>query len=176
MWNPHCRQKQNAGPLEEVIETYELLVDNDMDFSTRPGSRGMFIIDLALTSPALGLLWVWEILEEYPFLSDHELMMLEWEDIGVESQENQQPAMNGWIIQNLLQDKTFWQTAKDKWENSNTGPGGLTQQSTKEDLEKEVEWFESKIVTLLNNYAKITKICAYSKRWWNEEVAEARKR
>lgn len=65
--------------------------------------------------------------------------MLEWEDIGVESQEIQHPAMSGWNIQNLLQDKTLWQAAKDEWENSNAGPGSLTQQGTKEDLDKEVE-------------------------------------
>ena len=58
MWNPHCRQKQNAGPLEELIEKYKLLVNNDTDFPTRPGSRGISILDLALTSPGLGLLRV----------------------------------------------------------------------------------------------------------------------
>lgn len=88
--------------MEELIETYELLVNNDTDFPTRPGSRGLSIIDLALTSPNLGLLRVWEIPEKYPSLSDHELIVLEWEDIGMESQENQQPAMSGWSIQNLL--------------------------------------------------------------------------
>ena len=75
IWNPHCRQKQNAGPLEELIETYELLINNDTDFPTRPGSRGISIIDLALTSPDLGLLRGWEIPEEYPSLSDHELIV-----------------------------------------------------------------------------------------------------
>lgn len=39
-----------------------------------------------------------------------------------------------------------------------------------------MEWFESKIVELLNNHAKITRVSAYSKWWWNEEVAEAKKR
>ena len=47
--------------------------------------------------------------------------------------------------------------------------------STNEDLNREVEWFESKLVRLLNNHAKIMRIISYSKRWWNEEVAEARK-
>lgn len=79
MWNPHCRQKQNAGPLEELIETYKLLVNNDTGFPTRPGSQGLSIIDLALTSPDLGLLRVWEIPKEYPSLSDHELIVLEWD-------------------------------------------------------------------------------------------------
>ena len=56
MWNPHCHQKQNTDPLEELIEKYKLLVNNNMDFSTWLGSRGMLIINLALTSPSLGLL------------------------------------------------------------------------------------------------------------------------
>ena len=34
MWNPHCRQNVNAGPLEELIESYELIVNNDTDFPT----------------------------------------------------------------------------------------------------------------------------------------------
>ena len=66
--------------MEELIETHEILVNNDTDFPTRPGSREISIIDLALTSPDLGLLRVWEIPEEYPSLSDHELIVLEWED------------------------------------------------------------------------------------------------
>lgn len=114
IWNPRCHQKQNAGPLEELIETYELLVNNDTDLPTRPASRGVSIIDLALTTPDLGLLRVWEIPEEYPSLSDHELILLEWEDIGLECQESQQPAMSGWSIKNLLQDKELWQAAKDE--------------------------------------------------------------
>lgn len=77
MWNPRCHQKQNAGPLEELIEGYGLIVNNDVDFPTRPASRGVSIIDLALTSPTLGPLRVWEIPEEYPSISDHELILLE---------------------------------------------------------------------------------------------------
>lgn len=95
IWNPHCRQKQNAGPLEELIETYDLIVNNDTDFPTRPATRAISITDLALTSPELGFLWVWEILKEYPSLSDHKLILMEWEDIQLESQENQQPVRSG---------------------------------------------------------------------------------
>ena len=41
MWNHHCRHRQNAGPLEEFIERYELLVNSNTDFPTRPESRGV---------------------------------------------------------------------------------------------------------------------------------------
>ena len=44
-----------------------------------------------------------------------------------------------------------------------------------EDLDGEVQWFESQLIGLLNKHAKITRITLYSKRWWNEEVAKARK-
>ena len=45
---------------------------------------------------------------------------------------------------------------------------------TKQDLDKEVEWFQKKLTKLLNNYAITTQITFYSKRWWNKEVAKAR--
>ena len=77
MWNPHCHTKKNAGPLEELIDSYELIVNNDPDYATRPSSQGsVSIIDLALTSPSLGPLCIWEIPKEYPSLSDHELILL----------------------------------------------------------------------------------------------------
>ena len=174
IWNPHCHQRQNAGPLEELIETYELLVNNNTDFPTRPGSRGMSIIDLALTSPGLGLLRVGEIPEEYPSLSDHELILLEWEDMEGRSSEMQQPAMKGWSIQNLLEDENLRRAAKDEWEKFRSGHNCLTPFSTKDDLDTEVEWFEKSVTELLNNHAKVTRVSAYSKRWWNKEVAEAR--
>ena len=47
IWNPHYRQNINVGPLEELIESYELIVNNDTDFPTRSSSLGISIIDLA---------------------------------------------------------------------------------------------------------------------------------
>ena len=81
-----------------------------------------------------------------------------------ESQEKHQPAMKGWSIQNLLQDEKLWQTAKEDWEKSSLGQKYLTPLSTKDDLHKEVEWFENKIAEFLYNNGKITRVCAYSKR------------
>ena len=47
--------------------------------------------------------------------------------------------------------------------------------SLKEDLDEEVKWFESRLSLLLDKYAKILYVSPFSKRWWNDEVAEARK-
>ncbi len=112
MWNPHCRQNVNAGPLEALIESYELILNNDTDFPTCPSSPGISTIDLALTSPELGLLRVWEIPEEYPSLSDHELILIEWEDIDTQGQRNTQAATSGWSIKNLLEDDKLLEAAQ----------------------------------------------------------------
>lgn len=47
--------------------------------------------------------------------------MSEWEDIGLEDQENQQPAASRWIIRNILQDNVLLQAANDEWQNSSLG-------------------------------------------------------
>lgn len=75
----------------------------------------------------------------------------------------------------MLQDEKLLQAAKEEWEEASIDQPHLSFSSTKEDLDKEVEWFESKLARLLNNHAKVTRITAYSKRWSNEEVAKARK-
>lgn len=175
MWNPHCHKRQNAGPLETLIETYELLVNNDPDYATRLSSGGISIIDLALTSPQLGPLRVWEIPEEYPSLSDHELILVEWEEMEEEKSRSQQGSSTGWNIQKPLDDEQLFSTARTAWIEEGIGRPYLSIESSMQDLDDEVEWFEAKLSQLLDRHAKITRVGAYSKRWWNKEVAEARK-
>ncbi len=127
-------------------------------------NKQISIIDLALTSPELGVLQVWEIPEEYPSLSDHELILMEWEDIEAQGPDKQQAAMTGWSIKNLLEDKELLQAAKNEWIIATENHAHLDPLCTKEDLDKEVEWFERKLTEFLNNHAKITQITAYSKR------------
>ena len=75
VWNPHCYKRQNALVLEELIEKFDLLINNKPGRSTRPSSHNVSIIDLALSTAELGPLTLWEIPEEYPALSDHELIV-----------------------------------------------------------------------------------------------------
>lgn len=51
----------------------------------------------------------------------------------------------------------------------------LSPTSLKEDLDEEVEWFESNLILLLDKHAKVLYVSPFSKRWWNDEVAKARK-
>ena len=46
--------------------------------------------------------------------------------------------------------------------------------SQKEDLENEAAWLEETLTKTLDKHAKPIRITAYSKRWWNPEVKEAR--
>lgn len=80
--------------------------------------------------------------------------------------------MTGWSIQELLQNDRLLKAAKADWEKSSIGQASLNLSSIVEDFDR-AEWFESKLVELRNNYAQITCVSAYSKQWWNEEVAEA---
>ncbi len=115
-WNPHCIQRQNSGPLEDLIDKYELIVNNNTDYPTRPRSQRVSIIDLALSTASLGPLTLWEIPEKYLSMSDHELILLRWEDLK-QSENMSKPAIStGWNIQPLLENEAAYVTAKDEWE------------------------------------------------------------
>lgn len=124
------------------------MVNNDTDYATRPSSPGISIIDLALTNPDFGLLRVWEI-------PDHEMILLEWEDLPADGSGNQ-AAMTGWNIQKLLEDQNLLQAAQEDWKSSSKMQAHLSLSSTREDLDKELEWFEVHLEKLLNCHAKVT--------------------
>lgn len=75
IWNPHCRGRKNAKPLEDLIEKFDLLINNKSGRTTRPASEGVSITDLALSTAELGFLTLWETPEDHPSLSD-ELILL----------------------------------------------------------------------------------------------------
>ena len=100
--------------------------------------------------------------------------MIEWEDIDTQGQRNTQAATSGWSIKNLLEDDKLLEAAQSDWKRFNKDHQLLDLLCTKHELDKEVKWFEEKLTELLNKHAKIKQITFYSKRWWNEEVAEAR--
>lgn len=122
-----------------LIKTYELFINNDPDYATRPSSGGISIIDLALTSPELGPLRVWEIPEEYPSLSDHELILLEWDEMEEEKLGSQQGSSTGWSGQNLLDDEQLFSTARKAWIEEGIGRPYLSIESSMQDLDDEVE-------------------------------------
>ena len=77
VWNPHYQKRQNTEFLEDFIEKFDLLINNESGWTTRPASAGVFVIDLALSIIELGFLTFWEIPKKYLLFSDHELIFLQ---------------------------------------------------------------------------------------------------
>lgn len=102
-------------------------------------------------------------------------MVMEWDDIEDHIPNQVSGVFSGWNIQKLLENKEDLQAAREDWEKSDAEQAYLDFSSTKKDLDKAVEDFENRLTRLLNTHAKALRITAYSKRWWNEEVAKARK-
>ena len=101
--------------MEDIIDHYGHLVNNEPGRSTRPLSQGILVIDLALFTAALGPLTLWEIPEDYPTLSDHELILLRWKDIDVSLSQSNIGRATGWDIQGLIGDKNQLNKAKETW-------------------------------------------------------------
>ena len=85
IWNPHCQRKQNNTILKDLIEQFGLFINNKPGRSTCLSNKEVLVIDLALSSIELGPIILWEIPEQFPLLSNHELIVLRWEDIDYDS-------------------------------------------------------------------------------------------
>jgi len=115
LWNPQSARRAHAGPLEPLIEQHDLLVTNDPEEPTRPKSTpGISIIDLSITSQDLGLLPRWLIDRDCSTGSDHELILMEWDDIG-ENPQGKSNVVTGWRIQELLADGETLERAAQAW-------------------------------------------------------------
>ena len=90
--------------------------------------------------------------------------MMEWEDIEAQG-ENTLAVMNRCSIKNLLEDDKSLKAAQDNWKKVNSNHQLLDLLYTKQELDKEVEWFQEQMTELLNKHAKITQITSYSKLW-----------
>ena len=133
------------------------------------------MIDLALSTAEPGSLTLWEILEEYSSLSDHELIVLRWEDVCYDSVDQNCGGITGWDIQGLINDKNSLQAAKSEWMEQTKNRPTLDNSCTRQELDKEVKWVETLLTHILNAHSKSMRVTPFSKRWWNKEVAEARK-
>ena len=112
IWNSHCYKKQNATIFEEPIKQFGLLINNDPERATRPSNREVLLIDLALSLPQLSPLTLWKIPEKYPLLSDHKLIVLQWEDVGHNLISSKDGQITSWDIQVLINDEKSLEVTK----------------------------------------------------------------
>ena len=154
IWNSHYHRRQNATILEDIIEQFGLLINNKPGRATRPSSREISIIDLAISSPQLGPLTLWEIPDEYPSLSNHELIVLRWEDVDYNSANPKDGQITGWDIQGLINDEKSLQAAELDWVKETQNRPILNASCTRQELDEEVEWVEALLTHILNTIVK----------------------
>lgn len=70
--------RQNAGTAERLIEKHELIVNNTDYQPTRCGRNCRSIIELILSTRAIGALTTWEIDEQLATTPDHEVIVFQW--------------------------------------------------------------------------------------------------
>ena len=170
-WDPLVRTPQNASYLEGLIDTYSLILNNTHDFTRREGSS-QSIIDLTLSSIEIGPLEHWAVDLECSTPLDHEVIRFSWEDLEA-SNSTGSSRVTGWNIDQLAQDRERAESARQDW---------IYQQSlittesinSAEQLDKVAQWTQETLTSILNTWAKPVRLSARSKRWWTEEVKEAR--
>lgn len=142
VWNHHCHQRQNASVSGEMIDYYGLLVNNKPGSPTRPLRQGISVVDLALSPVALGPLNLWKIPEDYPALSDQELILLRWEDIGFSLSQANTGGATEWDIQGLSEDRDQLFKAREAWITQSSKRPILDRTSNRAILDLEVGWIE----------------------------------
>ena len=175
VWNPRSRTRANAAPLESLIDIYELFVNNDPEVPTRPKQTpGLSIIDLAITSPELGPLATWYVDSEHSTPSDHELIVVEWDEMG-QPIGNQPREVTGWDIEGLLADLDALEAASKDWKSNGEGRPALTDGCVQSDVAEEAAWIQATLTEVINQHARQLRVTAYSKRWWGPRVKSERR-
>lgn len=73
---------KNARLLEKLYDNYELIVNNDPNYTICLSSqRQLTIIDLKPNSLKVGQLFVYKIFEKYSSLLYYKLILLEWDKV-----------------------------------------------------------------------------------------------
>jgi hypothetical protein len=109
--------------------------------------------------------------------SDHEI--IEWCFQSEAPAVDQDYLMRGWSLAPLLGNTEDAQNrrkdASQEWALALSGHAPLTDESTRAELEAQATDLQQATVNMLNKFAKKIKLCARSKRWWSEEIAQRRR-
>ena len=173
-WNPECRRRERAETLEALIDKYELIVNNDMAVPTRPkNTAGHSIIDLTITTPALGFVAAWSIDPEYSTPSDHELITFDLKNLDY-TQGSIGPSkdVTGWALKDLTTEQE--KNMEDQWKAITEERPVVSASCSREELDLEAQCISDTLSQMFDHNCKPLRICARSKRWWNEDVNQAR--
>jgi ribonuclease HI len=174
LWNPQANGRTNAVPLENLIESESLYINNKLGIPTRPKTTpGISIIDLSLTTVDMGPLLAWTVDEDHATGSDHELLVMEWAPIE-HGWEPPSDGVTGWQIQALQADSQALEYAKRMWQANAERRGLLDDACSVTEVEGEAVWIQETLTAVLDQYAKPVRVTPRSKRWWNRDVKWAR--
>jgi len=177
-WDLDCPPKRDDVFLTNLLDQYKLteVTDGEATITTeRKGEISKSLIDFFITKDRMANNI--EIATNLATTSDHAIVcaQLKWDKgDGVKVSRK----ISGWDIDGLRsegeEEKENYKKAEKIWKNKSSERPVLDENSGKEDLQKEAEWIQQNFVNHLNRYCKKVKVCARSKRWWNEEIAENR--
>ena len=175
-WDPWVAGKQNAGPVERLIERHELIVNNNDCQPTRIGKNCQSIIDLTLSTCSVGALATWEIDSDRATTSDHEVIVFAWTPLNDVAVSEEATAVPNWNIDRLCADEQAMREAGKRWHMLCEGrPLIEAQSATAEELEAEANWLQDNLKAVLDRHAPGTSTRAHSKRWWTEEIKQERR-
>ena len=75
----------------------------------------------------------------------------------------------------MLEKETLFLVAKKEWKKKPSTRSYLLLLSSKKDLDSEVKWFEAALEKWFDKQTKVTRITLFSKKWWNDKLAQVRK-
>jgi len=176
-WDPECPPKRDEVFLTNLMDEYDLTDVTDGEAthtSTRNGEESRSLIDFFITKA--GMADKLEIATDLATTSDHAIVCahLRWDE-GEGAKVSRK--VTGWDIDGLKseEEKENYQKAKKYWKDKSSERPILTEESSEEELQKEAEWIQRNFANHVNRCCKKVRVCARSKRWWNEEITENRR-
>jgi hypothetical protein len=205
-WNPHNPPRRNHHFLEELMDDYDLIVQNDGTATRHPDRHGnsddeylddeedldsdddvtdgataaVSIIDLTLASPRIAhRVLDWQVLEDDDDATGSDHVTIAWSFDGEAQEMDQEYLMRGWSLTNLQGNSEEVRDARREagreWVGRLADRPRLHDDSPRAELEDEAVRVQEATVAVLNGHAKKITLCARSKRWWNEEIAQRRR-
>jgi ribonuclease HI len=174
-WDPECPPKRDEVFLTNLMDEYDLTDVTDGEAthtSTRNGEVSTSLIDFFITKARMADRL--EIATDLATTSDHAIVCahLRWDE---RERAKVSRKVTGWDIDGLKSEKENYEKAQKYWKDKSLKRPVLTEESSEDELQKEAEWIQRNFANHLNRCCKKVKVCARSKRWWNEEIAENRR-
>ena len=176
-WDPECPPKRDEVFLTNLMDEYGLTDVTDGEAthtSMRNGEITRSLIDFFITKAEMANNL--EIATDMATTSDHAIVCahLRWDEgEGVKVSRK----VTGWDIDGLKseEEKENYEKAQKECKEKSSKRPRLTEESSEEDLQNEAEWIQRNCANHLNKCCRKVKVCAKSKRWWNEEITENRR-